>query len=149
MPGRKKVAQRSRHGARKWIEKVLATAGGQSGLTTSAIHSRAEQLSGAKLPSYSVYQALRTLVRRKAVSATRQGRELSYRLVGGATALPTEPVSKPSEPERMVPVGAATLVMHKMAPGEITVVHVSETHIETASNVEGKLLLERHPRPRK
>lgn len=149
MPGRKKVAQRSRHGARKWIEKVLATAGGQSGMTTSAIHSRAEQLSGTKLPSYSVYQALRTLVRRKVVSATRHGRELSYRIVGGPNAAPSEPASKPSEPASNVPVGTATLVLHKMAPGEITVLHLTDTHVETASNVDGKLLLERHPRPRK
>ncbi len=43
---------------------------------------------------------------------------------------------------------SVALLLHKLAPGEVSILHVSETHVEAATNVHGKLVLERHRRPR-
>jgi hypothetical protein len=153
MARREKGSKRARHDARNWILKVVASDDGGRGLATSDIQSRAAQLSGEKIPYYSIYQGLRTLVRRRELSAQRRGRELYYRSASAAPAAPT--------PAEVAPVPAATASasvpalaaagpapMHTLAPGEITLLHVGESHVETASNVHGKLVLERHRRPK-
>ena len=37
--------------------------------------------------------------------------------------------------------------LHKLAPGEAVILNVGEEHVETATNVYGKIVLERHKRP--
>lgn len=71
-----------------------------------------------------------------------------------------EEVSSPHAPELPFPAptssalvgpappSQALSVPHKLAVGEALVLHVGETHVETATNVHGKIVLERHRRPR-
>ncbi len=158
MPARKKSRKLERHDTRKWVLNAVESSGAGAALPTSEIAAKATALSGTKLPFYSIYQALRTLVRQKALSVRRQGRERIYRLSGSAPA-----ASEPAAPRAGRPRAARTSaapapkaapgpslspnVLHTIAPGEIALLHVSETHVETAANVEGKLVLKRHPRP--
>lgn len=122
-------------------------------MLTKEIQKRTAELAGKKIPPYSIYQALRTLVKRRQVSSVRKGRQFSYRLV--AAKSPGRPASSesaaPAAPvvETAVPVASLTAVLpHKLAPGEVTILHIEETHIETATNEHGRLVLQRHPRPR-
>ena len=151
-----------RHDPRKWALRALESSGG--GLPTSSILSKASALRGSKIPYYSIYQALRTLVRRRQVSAQRKGRELIYRLASkgpgasapssagrrlrGRAAKPRIPApSAPAMTPGPAPASAMPAGMHKIAPGEIALLHVGETHVEAAANIGGKLVLKRHPRP--
>lgn len=52
-----------------------------------------------------------------------------------------------TEKFRNVIVGSATLP-HKLAVGEVLVLAIEPTHVETATNVHGKVVVERHPRPK-
>ena len=66
-------------------------------------------------------------------------------------SFPHEPELPSPEPASSVTVGAtapsqALSVPHKLAVGEALVLHVGETHVETATNVHGKIVLERHRR---
>jgi hypothetical protein len=156
MAGRRKRAKRTRHGTRNWVLKALESGDRSSGMLTSEIQSKAEALSGNSIPAYSTYQALRTLVKRKAVKATRKGREFSYRLLSSDVPLiepmaaevevDEEMVETPSAP--IEAVSASVSVVHKLVPGEVAILHVGETHIETATNEHGKVVLERHKRPK-
>ena len=118
-------------------------------MLTKELHRKVTSLSGKRIPAYSVYQALRTLVKRRVISATRRGRQFSYRLTSPkpemAPPLSTSPTSTKST-SLMVPPLA--LLPHKLAPGEVTILQIGETHVESATNEHGKLVLQRHPRPR-
>ena len=81
MPGRKPGEKRTRHNPRKWITAALEKAG-PSGLLTSQVMKQASALAGSKIPAFSIYSALRTLKRRKQVTARRHGREFVFKLVG-------------------------------------------------------------------
>jgi hypothetical protein len=160
MVGARKGAKRTRHNARKWILKALQSAGSGRGVPTSEIQSKVKTLSGSAIPSYSVYQALRTLTRRKIVSARRMGRELTFTLTSrtsaareaaprAATPAPMEaPPAMPSPVEVSAP-SAISQLPHKLAPGEISILHISEEHVESATNHHGQLVIERHKRPSK
>ncbi|MCI4348653.1 MAG: hypothetical protein L3J93_00310 [Thermoplasmata archaeon] len=152
MANRRAGKTRVRHNPRKWTLQALQSAGDGAAMPTSAIIARASKLSGSKIPYYSVYQALRTLVRNRRLAAQRKGRELVYRLVTSAK------VGRPRGPSRVAVITKAPVVvresvsltatgLHKIAPGEIALLHVSESHVETAANIDGKLVLKRHPRP--
>jgi hypothetical protein len=52
-----------------------------------------------------------------------------------------------TEKSRSVVVGSATLP-HKLGVGEVLVLFIGEAHVETATNVHGKIVLEKHTRPR-
>lgn len=127
-------------------------------MRTSELMERASQLSGSKLPGYSVYQALRTLVKNEVVAARREGRELTYRLTASrsrrAPTPPPEPASPPatmpapSTPTVVAPAAAAHPAVHTLAPGEVAILHIGETHIETASNEHGQLVLAKQKRPK-
>jgi hypothetical protein len=152
--------RRIRHNSRSWVLKALQSSGSSAGMLTKEIQKKASDLSGKKIPPYSLYQALRTLVKRKVVSATRKGRQFSYRLLGTASSAPatrrakasvSEPASSPAMVEGTMAVVAApanAMLPHKLAPGELTILVIEEQHIETATNEHGKLVLQRHPRPR-
>ncbi|MCI4316978.1 MAG: hypothetical protein L3J96_00430 [Thermoplasmata archaeon] len=117
-------------------------------MPTSAVHRRVSTLSGSKIPKQSVYQALRTLLKRKQVTARRLGRELTYRLVTRASAGPPRPTPLTSG-DREVAGGAKELrAVHTLAVGEVALIEIGTTHVETATNVHGRLVLERHRRPK-
>jgi len=164
MPKSPKTASRKRHGTRKWVLEAVKSMGSSKGIRTVDIQSKVASLSGAKIPAQSVYQALRTLVKRKVLSVQRKGRERIYRLLGGAapkasrkTATPM-PSPKPA-PAPVMPAPVATppeatvveetMVVHKLVPGEVAILEIGESHLEVASNVHGKLVVERHKRPKK
>ena len=151
----KRSATRKRHNARKWILSVFAATPSPKRLRTSQILSKVSSLSGAKIPAYSVYQALRTLVKKRQLSSSRQGRELTFTQAGGPSSAPARPApAVDTSPTSMVDAGAkstaasgALVLPHTLAPGEISILHVSDGHVEAATNVHGKLVLERHRRP--
>jgi hypothetical protein len=157
MAKRRQAKSRVRHGTRKWVMKALEAGDSVRGMLTSEIQKRAEQLSGSSIPAYSTYQALRTLVKRKVVKATRRGREFSYRLLSAGSSEPSSsametPSMDPSAPSLAEGVAASAAptsgpTVHKLALGEVAIIHVTETHVETATNEHGKLLIERHKRP--
>lgn len=117
------------------------------------------------MPEYSIRTALRTLVRRKVLKESREGREKYYSSSKGAsatTAAPaaprprSAPMAAPSPVEAVavattgsveVPVGETP--GHKLAVGEVLILAVGEQHVETATNVHGKLVLEHHRRSRR
>ncbi len=55
---------------------------------------------------------------------------------------PTKSAAMPS-----TPMTTGVAILHKIAPGEIALLHVGESHVETAANIDGKLVLKKHPRP--
>ena len=132
--------------------KALESGARTQSMLTSEIQDRANRLSGTKIPPYSVYQALRTLVKRKIVKSSRKGREYTFRLTSGETEpMPTAPeVEAPMPPAPELPVSDAPspTVHTTLVPGEVAILHVGESHIETATNEHGKIVLERHKRPR-
>jgi hypothetical protein len=151
VPKRPRVTTRIRHNTRKWVLKALDTTEAAGGMLTKEIQRKVSALSGAKIPPYSVYQALRTLVRRKIVAATRKGRQYSYRMLGGkgmATPARAEATSVEAPRSTSLMIPPLALLPHKLAPGEVTILTIDASHIETATNEHGKLVLQRHPRPR-
>lgn len=162
--------KRTRHSARKWIIKALESADASVQMKTSEIQARASKLAGEDLPGYSVYQALRTLVRREVVAVKREGRELTYQLKermpakrgrpsaasGMAPAASAPPAGAPivaaaAPPAPAPPAPAVTTtalaLVDTLSPGEIAILHIGETHVEAATNLHGKLVLEKHKRP--
>jgi len=163
MPSRKNSRPRVRHDSRKWALQALKEAGVGTPMSTSAVLAKASALSGEKIPYYSINQALKTLLRRKQLTAQRKGHELVYRLLAPTKASlvpspPESPISpEPSSPplvhgvpggsEVIAPAVLSAPLLHKIGPGEIALLHVGETHVETAANIEGQLVLKKHPRP--
>jgi hypothetical protein len=124
---------------------------------------RVSQIAGTAIPPFSVYSALRTLVKRKVLKAGRQGHEKSYSLAGtpdsssatsfAASTAPAmaRPASIP-EPTAMPALEAVAMpsapagMPHKLAVGEALILHVGDEHVESVTNVHGRLVVERHPR---
>ncbi len=148
--------QRTEHGTRKWILKVLESSKGAGEVSGSEIRKRVAKLSGTRIPDYSVYQALRTLARQRRVRAHRVGREFSYQLVSGkqvartpatrpaARAHPSRTRSGSAPPKPDTETGRE---LHKLAMGDIVILQIGDTFVEVATNLNGRLVLERHPRP--
>lgn len=90
------------------------------------------------------------------VSVSRRGRRLVYKLIRSETPERTvRTIRPPSSSAPAAEVGArassapppvAGPVLHKLAPGEAVILHVGEQHVETATNVHGRIVVERHPR---
>ena len=153
MPKKARGAGRIRHNSRKFVVRVLETPAAAAGMLTKEIEKRVADLAGKKIPPYSIYQALRTLVKRKQVAAVRKGRQFSYRLAslkpaGRATATEMAPPTASSAEPVLATTSLTAVLPHKLAPGEVTILHIEESHIETATNEHGKLVLQRHPRPK-
>jgi hypothetical protein len=159
MPKGRSATRRVRHNSRSWVLKALESAGTGAGMLTKDIQKKASELSGKKIPPYSLYQALRTLVKRRVVAATRKGRQFSYRLLSAVPTAAKRGRAPSSDAAPSAPVVEGTMVVapaapaahalpHKLAPGELTILLIEEHHIETATNEHGKLVLQRHPRPR-
>ena len=125
-------------------------------MRTTEIRKKVAQLSGKRIPDYSLYQALRTLVRKKVLQARRVGHEFSYQLVSGkqvarapATRPPARAPSTRVRPGRSLtkPDTEAQRELHKLAMGDIVILKIGDTFVEVATNLNGRLVLERHPRP--
>ncbi len=147
------------------ILEVFGQAGAPQTMSTSTLFDRVSKAAGGKIPEYSVRSALRTLVRRKVLKPRREGREKSYTFLGGSAPIASAPKSArvprkssaplpgPGVPNPPFPMptpaeSVVTASPHKLAVGEALVLHVGEKHIETVTNVHGKLVVERHPRSR-
>ena len=150
-----------RHGTRALILKTFDEAGGKK-LSTATLVESVRRLSGTKIPEPTIRASLRTLLRQKVLQARRAGREKVYSLVAASSASPPEVVTPtaseaPALPQAPViepqpypaPTSPTPALPHKLAVGEALVLHIGETHVETATNVHGKVVLERHPRPRR
>ncbi|HUJ78420.1 MAG TPA: hypothetical protein VLX64_05360 [Thermoplasmata archaeon] len=157
-----KATARTRHGARKLIENAFASLKPTGPVPTSTIQAKVDDLAGSKVPPHSVYQALRTLVKRKVLSVRRQGRERVYWLAGVAKGTASAALSKARAARRLPriakasvvavaetvrPPVAAAAIQHKLAPGEVVILEVGPTHLEVATNLHGKLVIERQRRP--
>jgi hypothetical protein len=165
MPPRRKGEKRTRHGTRPLILKVFHDPDAPATLTTTALVERVSKAAGAPVPVFSVYSALRTLVKHKVLRATREGHEKSYALVGPPSAPTHEapsfpilsgastpavadlPLALPPQASPPAP-SASTATPHKLAVGEALILHVTEEHVESVTNVHGHLVVERHSRKR-
>jgi hypothetical protein len=172
MPASSKASKRTQHNPRKWITAALQQ-GGSDGLSTSQIMKEASSLAGAKIPDFSIYSALRTLKRSKVVASKRHGHQLVFKLVRPPepaskpfvppsvaarvrARAPAESVPPAVESPAPSPPTAALIApvttpdsqpLHKLAVGEAVILRVGEEHVETATNVHGKIVLEKHRRP--
>lgn len=119
-------------------------------MPTSVVVKVTRELAEKRIPEESIRNSLRTLVRQKAIRARRSGREKTYKLVDEPSPRSAELVVPETSRPSAIPsaADAALSFPHKLAVGEVLVLFVGETHVETASNVHGKVVLERHPRPR-
>ncbi|MDG6970492.1 MAG: hypothetical protein JRN54_05220 [Nitrososphaerota archaeon] len=151
-----------RHGTRALIMKTFNEGEGKGKkLSTATLVESVRRLSGTRIPEPTIRASLRTLLRQRVLQARRVGREKVYSLVPASSASPpratTPTATKPLTPQQTpviepqpypIPTPPATAFPHKLAVGEVLVLHVGEAHVETVSNVHGKVVLERHPRPK-
>ena len=150
-----------RHGTRALILKMFDEGKGER-RSTSTLVQGVRRLSGTKILEPTIRASLRTLLRQKVLRVRRVGKENVYSLAAAkSTSLPKmaapvvreTPAPKPApvlEPQPYpVPTPPMPALPHKLAVGEALVLHIGETHVETATNVHGKVVLERHPRPKR
>jgi hypothetical protein len=158
-----KPAKKSKEprGAKKWILAELRSLGPSASLSTSKLVKRIAKSSGKKFHQNSVYLALRQLVGRGDIKATRVGLEKTYRIAmdlgssskrsspasEGSRVEATPEVDRPMPPTRSDPGVGAAMLPHKLALGEILVLSFGNGHVLTATNLHGRLALERHPLP--
>jgi hypothetical protein len=160
-PKRFKSPRKAR-GAQQWILSELRSIGSGASLSTSEVAERISTASGKKYHMASVYLALRTLEDRGDIKSERLGQEKSFRVVdapyarGSDSPLPIKAsASRDSVPESTVPgspiyldfgVRASNLA-HKLALGEILVLEIEAGEVLAATNLHGRLTLERQPFP--
>jgi len=174
-PGKpSKVSTRNRYDTKNLVLKVLGEGPTRGGLTTIETTRRVSELRGEQVPEDAVGAVLRGLVGEKVLKWRRVGHKKAYRLVVPATRLapaapaPTAPVpptpespEPPALPVPDLPPGAPETARigppdaldasalgkfpHKLAVGEILLLGVQDGHVVSATNVHGKLVVERHP----
>jgi hypothetical protein len=142
-------ASRKIRGAQKWILDELRAVGPSVRLSTAQIAKKVNKSRGKTFHQNSVYNALRILVRRGSISVVRDGHEKLYQAraaaaTGAATPAPRAGAVRPSAPAELP---SSDSFPHKLALGEILVVGVDGAHLVTATNLHGRLVLERHPLP--
>ena len=150
-----------RHGTRALILKTFEEAESKK-LSTATLVEGVRRLSGTKIPEPTIRASLRTLLRQKVLQARRVGREKVYSPATASSASPPKVVTPtasetpPPQPAPVIepqpypaPTSPTPALPHKLAVGEALVLHIGDTHVETATNVHGKVVLERHPRSRR
>ena len=177
MPVRKRRVSTKRHGTRNLTLEALEETRTGPAVATMAIIKQVRKLAGKRIPEETIRSSLKTLVRQRVVKGRKNGKEKFYKLVvapsaagattsSGGTPLPErvplnelfeghakEPrhvvgwIDPKTERFKNVVVGEPTLP-HKLAVGEILVLELGVAHVETVTNVHGKVILERHARPR-
>lgn len=159
--------KRARYGTRRLIEQVFNDPSNSSGLKTSDLVLKVQSASGAgsKIPGPTIFQAARSLVKKKVLEAKRDGREFRFKLVGkpesaaspslpdpSTSSAPTaiaRPGQAPAPGLRLEEVQASaslpvTSLPHRLDPGQMLVLKHDETEIVTLTNVHGKAVIERH-----
>jgi hypothetical protein len=146
-------------GARKWILKELQEAPASVSLSTAELTKRITRSKGKEYHKNSIYNALRALVRRGELSEIRRGHEKAYQLrksarTGQARSARTMPPAVMSErtttdaiPLSQEQSDGVGMLPHKLALGEILVLSAKDDEVLTATNLHGRLVLERHPLP--
>lgn len=150
MAPKRKTSKRTRHGTRSLVLKALEGSDASKEVRGAEIRSRVAKLSGRKIPDYSIYQALRTLVRRKALTARRIGREYAYRVASTSQRIASRARAAIPSPRSPAPPKSSEVSspgIHKLALGEIVVIEVDAGYVETATNLHGQLVIQRHRRP--
>src|SRR5258708_28276310 len=119
---------RVRHGTRKWVKAVFK-AGAGAEMRTSEIFRRLAKVAGSKIPTQSVYQALRTLVKRKQLSVRKAGRERVYAWIGSAGRALKKAGRAAKAPRVTVPVAAVSdsMPMPVPMPTEVAAAIADET----------------------
>jgi hypothetical protein len=159
-PKRAKMSKEPR-GAQKWILAELRLLSPPATLSTSEVAKRIAKSSGKMFHKNSVYLALRELAARGDIKVTRVGLEKTYRIAKdlGSSANQRPPASKaakvgvsPDGDRRTTPTPSdpgvlAEMLPHKLALGEILVLSIDNGQVLTATNLHGRLALERHPIP--
>lgn len=142
-------ASRKLRGAQKWIVTELRSLGPSVRLSTSQIAKRISRARGKAFHKNSVYNALRILVKSGHVTMVRSGHEKQYQASSGAGAAAAAPAARaPAMAATTAAVpSAGGMLPHKLALGEILVVSVEGGQVVTATNLHGRLVLERHPLP--
>ena len=177
MPARKRRVSTKRHGTRAFLLQALEATRDGAALATGSLIRQVRKLAGKRLPEETIRSSLKTLVRQRVVKGRKNGNEKFYKLVaappavGAATPSGRAPppergplnelferhakeprhvvgwIDPKTESFRNIVVGEPTLP-HKLAVGEILILEIGAAHVETATNVHGKVVLERHTRPR-
>jgi hypothetical protein len=148
-PKRGKSARQPR-GAQKWILEELRDVSAGRTLSTAKLAKRIAKSSAKEFHKNSVYNALRALVRSGHITAVRVGQEKSYRLASPKgpgpgnlrvpqAAKPRVPAPNPNVPPSMLP--------HKLGLGEVLVIGLGDGYVLSATNLHGRLVIERHPLP--
>lgn len=141
-------------GAQKWVLAELRALGAGARLSTAQLATRIAKASGKTFHKNSVYNALRILVRKGAISAQRDGHEKLYRASENGPSVPPPTSAARTPLSRAVPVApmselstTATHLPHKLALGEVLVLSFGNGELVTATNVYGKIVIERHEIP--
>ncbi|MCI4325579.1 MAG: hypothetical protein L3K00_06840 [Thermoplasmata archaeon] len=149
MPSKTTRAARKLRGAQKWILDELRAVGPSVRLSTSQIAKKVSKARGKTFHKNSVYNALRILVRRGSISVVRDGHEKLYQASATGTAGAVAPTARTeaTRPVASVEMPSVDSFPHKLALGEILVVGIDGGQLVTATNLHGRLVLERHPLP--
>jgi hypothetical protein len=163
MATRRSKSGRKLRGVQKWIMAEISALRADESLSTAQIAKRIKKASGKEFHKNSVYLALRKLVDNRSLQSVRQGQEKTYKLgksssSSPAASMPSSGRSTPSAPaptSNALPsdlaasdsAGSTPALPHKLALGEILVLEVSDGQVLTATNLHGRLVMERHPVP--
>jgi DNA-binding PadR family transcriptional regulator len=148
-PKRAKATGKPR-GAQALVLAELRSLGPKVRLSTAEIAKRIASAGRKTFHPNSVYNALRILVRRGTLTVARKGRQKVYQLSNlvraGRRRLPLAGASRTRRTSSHKEPPAAALP-HKLALGEILVIRIGERDVVTATNLHGRLVLERHHVP--
>jgi hypothetical protein len=149
MPSNRVDDSQPPRGATQWTLEVLRAEHPGGRLSTSKIAKRIGKLSNKSFHKNSIYNALRILVRRGELSMVRRGRQKMYQLRQSVAAVKKRTTGRPTpraSSAESAPV--PSMLPHKLGLGEILVIQIGPREVVTATNLHGKLTLERHPLPR-
>ena len=145
-PMARKSARKLR-GAQKWILAELQSIPRGAKLSTLELARRIQKASKKAYHQNSVYNALRILARRGLIEPIRSGTSKLYRLRGSSGGAAPSPSTKSTATVRTTPTATSAVGMesapHKLALGEILVLRVEKEYVLTATNLHGKLVLEK------
>jgi hypothetical protein len=131
---------------REWIADALRES---ETLTTSKLHQKVAALSGKTYSATAMYNTVRALAKEKVVSVGRAGHEKVYRL-GKSVEREFGKIEKVVE-RTPAPVPssapAPSVPGHKLAMGEVAILHSDGQSVVSATNVHGELILKRHKVP--
>ena len=155
MPNRKRRVSQRRHGTRDLVLKALEDTRKGPAVATMAVIRQVRKLAGHRIPEETIRSSLKTLVRQRVVKGRKSGHEKVYKLVQDQLgAAPPSPRPSPGATTQRSSLERAELAVpqpalpHKLAVGEVLVLEIGATHVETATNVHGTVVIERHARPR-